>query len=83
MIIKKCIICGEMKKHYAKGKCLNCYHYTIPRKIIKCKVCNQIKKERGKGMCGACLAKETYNNNKKKYNQNRIKWKMKHLFTEK
>ena len=42
---KKCMICGELKEHHAKGMCGTCYHrkyYKTPKiKQRTCKSCNK------------------------------------------
>ena len=55
MVDKVCVVCGELKKHYAKGMCGLCYSRNSPgRKSITCVVCGEDRPHRGFGMCARC-----------------------------
>lgn len=54
--IIECINCKQIKEHYAKKLCRNCYENKKrkTRKLIICSNCGQETSNQGKGLCGRC-----------------------------
>ena len=54
-MIKKCIKCGELKEHEAKGFCYKCYKkYSWKPKLKICKRCKREMPLHAKGLCPGC-----------------------------
>ncbi len=72
-MIKKCINCGELKEHHAKGLCYSCYKKISwkPKKQI-CKRCKRELPLHAKGLCAGCYNFVFHSNKTKK--DNHEKW---------
>jgi len=54
-MIKKCVNCGQLKEHHAKGLCANCYTKTAwTPKIAPCRRCGREKPLHAKNLCRGC-----------------------------
>ncbi len=69
-MIKKCISCGELKEHHAKGFCYPCYKKLFWKpKIITCKRCKRRMPHHGKGLCPGCFNFVFYSDQNKNWSR--------------
>ncbi|MDP4012715.1 MAG: hypothetical protein Q8R00_03875 [Candidatus Nanoarchaeia archaeon] len=65
----KCVKCGKIKEHHARGHCNWCFRkYLWTPKKITCKECGRERNHKAYGLCGGCHVRLKHYDNVLRYN---------------